>query len=605
MRNNRFSAPLQPPIPIIPAPVPSNSDSDSAISEKPDWLIQYESTGVLPDLPFPSTTKHTFNDPVTIDSANHDPELPVPANESPRIPSTGPAPELNNTQALEAPPLRRSTRIRKPSRRALEALEGLATHFDEPFLPWLVHTADIRVLQAIVNHIPDPVDKVEEQLHTYAIRSATANPDDSCDPQRDYFLPHTYTEAVTCKRGSEWRQAIHKEVTELIRNGTFRVIDQQRGMRLQPLKWVFKIKQDGMLKARLVVQGFHQRKGVDFNEIYAAVAKPMSFKIFIALAARGGWLLWHIDIITAFLHALLKESIYVHLPDGLKQAGKCALLMKTLYGLKQSPREWYQLMHDFLLSIGFKRTHADHSVFTKQGIALLLYVDDILLLSHSKELINDFLSELGKSFKYTDNGEVSVYLGINVVKQNDGIFLHQSDYIQKILKRFGLANCHHAATPYNDKEVLTDYDQTASKDDILLFQEMIGSLTWLMLGTRPDIAFAVSKLARFARNPGPYHFVAVKRVFRYLAGTLSLALFYPAMLGDLNGFVDADWAGPHAIKSISTSGYVFLLGNSPISWCSKHQTSVALSSTESEYIAMALAAQEVIWLILILRTLCP
>ncbi|KAF7130947.1 hypothetical protein CNMCM5793_003882 [Aspergillus hiratsukae] len=182
-------------------------------------------------------------------------------------------------------------------------------------------------------------------------------------------------------------------------------------------------------------------------------------------------------------------------------------------------------------------------------------------------------------------------------------YLHQKAYILKILRRFGLSNCHPCATPYNDKDVLQDYAGSASKDDILLYQEMIGSLTWLMLGTRPDIAYAVSKLARFARNPSPEHFVAAKRVFRYLRGTLSLALFYPCTLGELNGYVDADWAGPRSIKSISTSGYLFLLGNSPISWCSKRQTSVALSSTESEYIAMSLAAQEAIWLHLLLSEL--
>lgn len=155
-----------------------------------------------------------------------------------------------------------------------------------------------------------------------------------------------------------------------------------------------------------------------------------------------------------------------------------------------------------------------------------------------------------------------------MVRRKEGICLHQEDYIRKILRRFGMSNFHTFPTLYNDKEVLSEYTGSATKEDILLYQEMIGSLTWRMIGPRPDIAYAVSKVARFARNPAPEHFVAVKHVFRYPRGMLSLSLFYPT-LGELNGYVDADWAGPHSIKSISTFGYVFLLGDSPISWCSK------------------------------------
>jgi hypothetical protein len=141
----------------------------------------------------------------------------------------------------------------------------------------------------------------------------------------------------------------------------------------------------------------------------------MSFKLFTAIAACNGWTLHHINITTIFLHTYLKESIYIHLLEGLQQAGKYALLIKTLYSLKQSPWEWYMLVHDFLLFISFKCTHANHSVFIKYGIAILLYIDDILILSNSNNLINNFLKQLEKLFKYTNNSKVSVYLGIDML----------------------------------------------------------------------------------------------------------------------------------------------------------------------------------------------
>ncbi|OQD94305.1 hypothetical protein PENVUL_c145G09383 [Penicillium vulpinum] len=245
----------------------------------------------------------------------------------------------------------------------------------------------------------------------------------------------------------------------------------------------------------------------------------MSFKIFVAIAAAEGWFLHYIDIMTAFLYAELKEPIEIELPEGQREEhpDQIGLLMKTIYGLKQSPREWTNSLY------------------------VIVYIDDLLVLSSSEEEIQVFKDTVSKHFDTTDKGVLERYLAINVFYKDNSIYLSQSDYIDKILTRFGLENCKPVHTPIDKKQALIPFDGTTTKLQIKEFQTKIGTLIWLMVSTRPDISFVVIKLARHTTNPSEAHFQALKRVFRYLTGSKYLAISFSRDTSQsLSGYCDAD-----------------------------------------------------------------
>ncbi|KAJ5497613.1 Reverse transcriptase RNA-dependent DNA polymerase [Penicillium fimorum] len=509
-------------------------------------------------------------------------------------------------ESQSSPPLRRSTRIKKPSRAMLEHLAAHST------------TMDPAATAVFASEINDAIALVFE-----AARNDEPVETPKLTPADVGYIPNGWVDAMNCAEKEKWLNAAHIELRAHIKNGTWRVVDRKSnhtGRKPITLRWVFDIKKDdGRYKARLVARGFNQTAGVDFHEVYAVVAKPMSFKVFCAIAAALDWRLHHLDIKTAFLNADIKEAIHIELPENQVAAGggdkpqsdKIGLLMKTIYGLKQSPREWYIMLHDALISIGFTKIHADHSIFVKwldKGtlpIYVLVYVDDILVLTPSEKAFFAFKKQLSKHFDLTDKGIVKEYLGIEIIydTKNGAIGLSQKKFITTLLHQYGMLNCKPASTPFNEKNVLTPSTKTASVSECKLYQEKVGKAIWLMMGTRGDIAFAATQLAKHARNPGPQHEQAIKHLFRYLLGSIDLCIWFSADGKPLSGYCDADHVGPHSINGISTSGFVFHLAGGPISWASKKQACVALSSTESEYIAQALAVQEARWLILLLTEL--
>jgi hypothetical protein len=591
--NTTFSAPIEP--------------SHHGNSDDPEWLREYKRTGVLPPIESPN--------PLVTDPSPQLPSRPQPASEAPspiaQPAETTASDSLTNgqdtgrkrgrprkdaaTKQAPAPQAtRRSSRVRKLSQRMIESLQSHATAFssdpdlaNDYFVNFL--NSHPEAMQAFMESAFTGASMIDEPL--YKIGKLPKSNEVG-------YTPTNYADAMACLEAEKWRVSIRKEIQELLRQGTFRVIDREKWM-------VYKIKHDGTYKSRLVVKGFRQRAGKDYkiHETYAAVAKSMSFKILIALAARFGWIIYSLDVIGAFLNSDLKEAIYIALPDGFEQSGKCGLLLKTLYGLKQSPKEWYTTLHDLLVALGLRRTHADHSVFVGEELCVLIYVDDIFILAPSIDAVKPLVDGIKKQFNCTDNGLLNRFIGMDIVRDSDGIFITQASYIEDCLKRFGLATCKPSPTPFNPKIVLAVNKETASADDIHAYQVRIGTLIWIMIGTRPDIAFAVSVLSRFASNPSKNHFIALQRVFRYLAGTKTLSLYFLRAGKGLIGYCDADWCGPHAESAASTSGFVFLLAGGPVSWSSKKQTAIALSSTESEYIAQAVATQELLWLQLLLTEL--
>lgn len=431
----------------------------------------------------------------------------------------------------------------------------------------------------------------------------------------DLVEPKTYEAAIKGQDGKKWTVAIEMETDSLTENDTYTITARPTDQKVLSGKYVFKIKTDAQgapdrYKARWVVRGFEQEYGVDFQETFASVVKPMSYRVLFALACMLGWEIDQMDVKTAFLYGLIDTEVYVELPPNLqaKHPGKVCKLKKALYGLKQAPKIWFDTLRTELKKLGFENINEDYSIFIQQrtGVIIGVYVDDLLIIGKDRVAIDEVKSELSKHFKMVDLGPASYYLGIKLsrhwTKHGNKLCLSQKAYTSKILKDFNAgpdgAVFTAVATPMDPKLVLepAPSDFQASGKDKLWYQSAVGSLMYLMLCTRPDITYAVSQLSRYSSNPTDKHKTAVKHVFRYLQGTSNLGLVFDSSKRDLGlcGYTDANWARDHDKRS--TGGYVYMLCGTIISWSSKRQATVALSSCEAEYIAETEAAKEAIWL---------
>ncbi|KJZ70562.1 hypothetical protein HIM_10030 [Hirsutella minnesotensis 3608] len=280
--------------------------------------------------------------------------------------------------------------------------------------------------------------------------------------------------------------------------------------------------------------------------------------------------------------------------DGTERVCK---LNKALYGLKQAPRIWYQTLTTFLKDLGFYPLTSDVGIFVKGHTYIAVYVDDLLIAGPSKGEIQKLKDALSKRFQMTDLGPCSHYLGMTVTRdrRNRTIRLSQKGYIEKVLKDFGMCEAKPQYTPMTTDRIETPVDYEPTDEIKTWYAKAIGSLMYAMLGTRPDIAYAVSYCSRFLAKPTEAHRTAAKRIMRYLKATIDLCLVYEGEIEPLTGFTDSDWAGDRDTRR-STSGYVFNLGSGAISWSSKRQSSTALSSCEAEYIGQTQATKEAIWL---------
>ena len=403
-----------------------------------------------------------------------------------------------------------------------------------------------------------------------------------------------------------WRKAMEAEMESILANKTWELSVLPASHRAIGLKWVFKVKKDpeGNVvkhKARLVAKGYAQREGVDFDEVFAPVARIETVRLLIALATQKGWQVHHMDVKSAFLNGDLREEVYVQQPPGFVVKGgseKVLKLKKALYGLRQAPRAWNARLDSELLKLGFVRNALEHAVYRRSdqdGFLLVgVYVDDLIITGSSKTSIDQFKKEMMSSFSMSDLGLLSYYLGIQVDQQVGVTKLCQSSYTMKILEQAGMQGCNSCAVPMENRLKLSKNDKTPPVDKTK-YRSIIGSLRYLV-NTRPDIAYAVGIVSRFMEEPRASHWAAVKQILRYLSGTVHYGCVYHRQGSvSLVGFSDSDLAGDVDDRK-STSGCVFLLGSSLVTWASQKQRVVALSSCEAEYIASASAACQGIWL---------
>jgi hypothetical protein len=400
------------------------------------------------------------------------------------------------------------------------------------------------------------------------------------------------------------------------------LVDPPSGCRPIGLKWVYKVKKDecGAVKhkARLVARGFVQREGIDFEEVFAPVARMESVRLLLALAAAKDWQVHHLDVKSAFLNGDLAEVVYVKQAPGFVVKGaehKVLRLRKALYGLRQAPRAWNAKLDATMAELGFARCVTEHALYTrrrgKEELIVGVYVDDLIVTGARAQDIARFKEEMGAKFRMSDLGALSYYLGIEVKQSADAVKLGQRAYALKLLERAGMAGCKTVATPMEERIKLSRAS-TAAKIDASLYRSIVGGLRWLT-HTRPDIAFAVGYVSRFMEDPREDHWTAVKRLLRYVQGTLEMGIIFPKRGGfqltafseappkardgepGITAYSDADMAGDVDGRR-STSGVLVFLGASPIAWQSLKQKMVALSTCEAEYVAAATAACQVVWL---------
>lgn len=422
--------------------------------------------------------------------------------------------------------------------------------------------------------------------------------------------PQSYSEAMDSADAEQWKAACEDELESLRKAGVYELVPRSEADgRVVTSKWVLKKKHhaDGSLdryKGRVVARGFTQVEGIDYSETFAPVAKFQSIRAILALAAAHNLELHQMDVKTAFLHGELDETVYMEPPQGANPpSGMVWKLKRSLYGLKQAPRAWNKKLHVTLLELDFRRTLSDHSIYVKDSpelglIIVGVYVDDLTIAAEQLSTLTTFKKEMSARYEMKDLGELNYILGLQVTRDRAkrSLRLSQRHYVDTILNKLDMSDCKTARTPLPARTVLKVRADGEEPADRARYLTSLGQLMYLMLGTRPDIAFAVGLLSRFASDPSAAHWTCMVHVYRYLKGTRDLAIEYNCPNEGLLGYSDSDFASSDLSRRRCTSGFLFTLAGGSISWCSKRQPSVSIATGEAEYVAMSQAAREILWL---------
>ncbi|GJT93539.1 ribonuclease H-like domain-containing protein [Tanacetum coccineum] len=395
--------------------------------------------------------------------------------------------------------------------------------------------------------IVKPIDRLS--LHTFSISPIPKNPSHALkDPN--------------------WRNAMYDEYNALVKNGTWLLVPRPAGVNMVRSMWLFKHKfhADGTLsryKARLVANGSSQQLGVDFDETFSPVVKPATIRTVLSLAVSRQWPIHQLDVKNAFLNGDLSETVYMHQPPGFvdnRYPHHVCLLQRSLYGLKQAPRAWFQRFAGYATRAGFYHSRCDSSLFIyRQGSQvayLLIYVDDIILTASCPALLQQIIGSLNNEFDMTDLGALNYFLGISADRTPTGLFLSQKKYALQLLERAHMVTCNPSRTPVDTESKLGP--EGAPVQDPTLYRSLAGGLQYLTF-TRPDLSYAVQQICLYMHDPREPHLAALKRILRYVQGTLDLGLhLYASSTTSLVGYTDADWAGCPSTRR-STSGYCVFL----------------------------------------------
>jgi hypothetical protein len=447
-----------------------------------------------------------------------------------------------------------------------------------------------------------------------------------------------FSEAIHGADKDEWKDAILSEIKSLVINDTWDVVDKPVHAKVVGCRTVLRNKYaaDGTLdrrKARVVAKGFTQRPGIDFHDTFAPVARLSSLRLLVALAARYNLKISQLDVTSAYLNGKIDTEVFMEKPALLQEMlqriineeeddhtlvkkarvmlrdlqgeNKICRLRKALYGLRQAGRQWNYEIDKTMKRAGLVPTNADPCVYVDKNTRtfVLIYVDDILIISGNQERERQIKDVLSKVFRIKDFGLAKYCLGIQIEQNENEICLSQAGYIREILKRYRMEDCKPVLTPLAVGSKLSElHSEDDNEDTNFPFRELIGALMYVAVGTRPDVSHAVSVLSQFSNCYRKKHCTAAKRVLRYLKGTIDKKLIYRKNQDNLTCYVDADWANCE-IDRRSYTGSTFILSGAAFSWESRKQRTVALSSTEAEYMALSDASKEAVFLIGYLKEL--
>ncbi|KAL6490090.1 hypothetical protein MHYP_G00004350 [Metynnis hypsauchen] len=458
--------------------------------------------------------------------------------------------------------------------------------------------------------------KAPEYLKEYQCKADCDNETENVDYfyRVTYGVPKTFREAMNSEKSKLWDDAMKEEMQSLTENETFTLTPLPRGKQAVGGRWVYAVKEntDGseICKARYVAKGYGQVEGIDYKETFSPTANITSVRALMQVAVQEELILHQMDVKTAYLHAPMDCEVYMEQPEGFEVMSKTGehlvcKLNKSLYGLKQSGRNWNMLLHDHLTGNGFVQNDADHCVYTRESrsekVILLVWVDDLIIAASDNIILRDVKEMLKRRFKMKDMGPLKHFLGIDFNYSDGEVKMTQMRHIEKMIARLGMSECKPRSTPSEQK---LHFDNDGDIIDPTGYREIVGSLIYIMTSTRPDLSWIVSKLSQHLAEPKQQHWMAAKHLLRYLKGTMDQELNYRKCEKSLQleGYSDADWAADKNNRR-STTGYCFSLTETGavISWKSRKQPTVALSSCEAEYMALAAATQESMYLVQLLK----
>ena len=416
-------------------------------------------------------------------------------------------------------------------------------------------------------------------------------------------IPKSYKEALQSEEASQWVTAMTDEMQSLNENETFEFTKLPKDRKLIGGRWVYAVKigpnYEEKYKARFVAKGYSQIADIDYQETFAPTARISSIRMLLQISVQNNYILSQMDFKTAYLNADIDREIFVQQPEGFDTGdGRVLKLKKSLYGLKQSGRNWNNLLQSFLVNQGFTQSLNDYCVFIKnyQGSYLLIivWVDDLLIAASDIQILSEMKKSLAEKFRMKDLGKLTYFLGIDFTYENGAICMSQATYLNRVLQRFKTDSCHPKSVPCDSSLIKDMNSDSPLLENGTIFREIVGSLIYAMTCTRPDLSYVVGKLSQNLAKPTNADLQLSKFVLKYIKGTLNYSLKFRKSTEDLKliGFCDSDYANGNDRKSIS--GYCFRLSsNGPmIIWRSKKQTTVALSTCEAEYVALTAAVQE-------------
>ena len=521
------------------------------------------------------------------------------------VPS-GPSPDVVLSEpSVVDPGLRRSTRANKGSFQTTKYIDEAYLTSIERLAQCDSYTNHLAYLAEISTCCDTGLENMVDP-RVYAAKSPGSDPD----------MP-TFHQAVNGEHAEEWVKAMQLEVATLVQQRTWTTVPRTPTINVLKSTWAFKLKRlpDGTpyrFKARFCARGDLQKEGVDFFDTYAPVVQWSTIRLLLSTVLTEGWATRQVDYTNAFAQANLNEEVYLEFPKMFAPKSRSNVvlkLVKSLYGLRQAPRTFFEKLRDGLLERGYTQSQNDPCLFMKNGILCVVYVDDTIFAGADSDILEEEIRALGvsdteqrHSFQLRNEGEVGAFLGIQITKTGKRTFsLSQTGLIAKVLATAGMTDCNGVSTPTGNTPLGSDVDG-APFSEPWQYRTVIGMLMYLAANTRPDISFSVHQAARFSHSPRQSHAIAVKRILRYLKETQDKGLIMaPTEENRVDCYVDADFAGTFAVENPqdpnsvkSRTGYVIMYRGSPLLWVSKMQTQIALSTMEAEYVALSQSMRDLI-----------